>query len=201
MPRQRSIVELIQGLDCEGEIEPRSLIVELGRHGEAATVHLQEAVRHHPSCRVRRWACEALSLVIGKQALPNLIAATRDQHMSVRLHALIALSEYHDDRVIPVITELMQDPSGGIRSNAVVAARLHLERYDALLRHLVAAAKDDKWYVRKEVARALRGHNSVSAQRTLTKLRRDAHPTVRKTAGEPGLRKDDGVYSVMTPSR
>lgn len=128
---------------------------------------------------------------MGQDALPDFIEATRDQHMSVRLHALIALSEYHDDRVIPVIAALMKDTSGGIRCNAVVAARLHLERDDALLRHLIAAAKDDKWYVRKEVARALRDHPSMSARRTLTKLRRDAHPTVRKAAGEPVLSRED----------
>ena len=181
-----AIVELIAALDLEGEIEARAIVAELASRGVEAVAPLRLAIREHRSTRVRRWGCEALALLIGVEAIPDLIAAARDRQMSVRLHALLALSGLRDERVAPILAELIADPSGGVRGNAVAAARGHLA-HPALLRAVIAAADDGKWYVRKEVAVALRGHPDPAALQVGERLRADSHPAVRNAAAkDPG---------------
>lgn len=177
----RTIDQLIAALDIEGEIAARAIVAEIGGCGAAAVAPLRQAIRQHRSARVRRWSCEALALLIGVEAFADLAAAARDPQMSVRLHALIALSGLPDRRVAPVLVELIADPSGGIRGNAVVAAREHLAD-DAVLRAVIAAGDDATWYVRKEVAVALRGHPDPAARRVRERLCADAHPAVRNAA-------------------
>lgn len=182
MVRKPQIETLLKQLDVEGEAEPRRIVAELISRRVDSESNVRTALINNGSCRIRRWCCEVIGGYKDSSLIPALEQATRDSHMSVRLHALIAISDFKDYRAIRAVIRLLQDESGGVRGNAVVACRSFIDSHPEVVTALLPLVNDEKWYVRREVALTLHSSRSDAEKKAIAALRRDQNASVRKAA-------------------
>jgi HEAT repeat protein len=174
------IERLIRGLDVEGEREPRRVVERLVALGSAVVPRLIARLEQVTKPRWRRWIAHALGTLGDPRAIGALKAVLTDPHMTVRLHAMEALSCFPARRVERSLILLLRDPSGGVRVRAIGALiRVGTRRAD---RELLAATRDEKWYVRQEAARALGDLGTKQAGPRLKELLGDPRKAVRAAA-------------------
>ncbi|MBZ0286924.1 MAG: HEAT repeat domain-containing protein [Anaerolineae bacterium] len=124
----------------------------LVRYGAAAMDTLVQHIRHEHS-RARHNVVHALGKLGDAQAVPHLIAATRDADASVRLKATYALGQIGDERAIDALIDRLDDPAQDIQWTA----REVLEAFgEKALPHLIHALTRESIPVR-ELAASLLG--------------------------------------------
>lgn len=155
MTRGRASVRAI--LDTLGSHRPRAeraAVARLVRVRGRVWPALERAARAHRNAHARGVALAALAQRNPRRARPVLLRALGDRTMVVRLRALIGLNRSPwSPAVARAVAELLRDPSGGIRVNAVDA--LARRRVRSAAAALERALRDEKGYVRDHAARAL----------------------------------------------
>lgn len=102
---------------------------------------------------VQRWAVEALGRFPEKLAWPTVSRALRSPHMSVRLHALLAVRGFGNPRRAAALRPLLRDESGGVRINALPVVAGFRPKWLGV--ELKRALRDEKFYVRREARRLM----------------------------------------------
>jgi len=65
--------------------------------------------------------------------------------MSVKLRVMLALEQLKDPKLGSLLLPLLQNPSGGVRVNAIDAiARI---KFPKAAKQLIDATRDQKWYI------------------------------------------------------
>ena len=182
MAKARPIKDLLKRLDVEGEKEPRRIVAELVKRRAVSEPAVTEALLQNPSCRIRRWCCDVIGGFKDPGLVPQLEQATRDSHMSVRLHALVAISAFRIRQAVQAVGGLLNDESGGVRGNAVVACRAYSDEFPEVVPKLLPLINDEKWYIRREVALTLVPSRSGVEKKAIAALKRDGNASVRKAA-------------------
>jgi len=128
----------------------------LQRIGAPATKPLIPALKSKDK-NTRRFAALMLRrFPPSKDALPVLIAATKDGDPGVRLYAVPALEKYGAEAV-PALTESLRDKEFEVRYSAARVLATMGQGVKGVVPALVAATKDQSGLARKGALEALRG--------------------------------------------
>jgi HEAT repeat protein len=159
----------------------RSAVRRLVALGPEAVGPLQRAISEKRNAHARAAAAAALARIAGSRSRRTLLGALDDATMVVRLRALRELDRHAwDDRVGRRVVGLVDDPSAGVRNNAIaiLARRGQRSAAAAIARRL----RDERWHVRQQAAAAL---GLIGGPRALSRLRpsvRDPRKAVREAA-------------------
>jgi len=121
---------------------------------------------------VRRAALQLLALHEHPDVLLAATQAARDQDLQVRLAAIAALGTIDDPQAAGELQRLLDHPAEKIRA-AAVAALAESGAHEALL----AAAEDDSWHVRYQVALSLRSERSSKNSESASAREAAGRPT------------------------
>lgn len=131
---------------AHGDRRQQALIRRLAKTPRAALPILKELAGGGHSPSVQRWAVEALGAMPERAAWPAVARALRSPHMSVRLHAVVAVRGFGNPRRAAALRPLLRDESGGVRVNALAVVGGFRPKW--LGAELRRAARDPKAYVR-----------------------------------------------------
>ena len=118
---------------------------------------------------------------MGPAAVPALIQATSHQAPRVRYWSIAALSAIGDERAVPAITRLLDDPDSLVRAVAV----WHLGRWfdrPEVREKVLAKLRDEDAFVRGWALRLVQARNCREAVPSVRSLLRDKEPSVRYDA-------------------
>lgn len=175
----KKIEALIEKLDTPGDLAAEKVIAALAKIGKPALPFLRIAAQDEANPRIRKWALQALGSLGDKKDAPLLIAALKEERMTVRLHAVKGLARLQLGAA--PIAKLLKDESGGIRLNALYA--LMAIGDVSVLPEIRKCLKDSEWYVRQNACVACGKFADVKAKRELKRLAvEDERKAVREAA-------------------
>lgn len=141
-----------------GEKAQRELIAKYSAQDWFVSLCI-ELTSEHFSISVRRYAHEALAGVAGRRAAVLTKAGLKSQAMTIRLHTLCGIASGAISTRIDWLFPLLQDESGGIRSNVIDV--LQKFRPKKLKPFLALLAQDPKEHIRKQVKKIVEGQRPV----------------------------------------
>ena len=129
-----------------GEKQQRALIEKLAK-GHEAMKWLIELWDESKSTELKRWVAEALGEFNQPECKKRIVAALKDEAMSVKLHAIFAIKKLGDREFGRNLLMLISDKSGGIRMNALDAIYgMRVQGYQDFVEKCLT---DEKEYIRK----------------------------------------------------
>lgn len=146
---------LFAKLKTQSDHKARSAIRQLWRKGPGALPLALSLFKETTDAHQKLWLLEYFGAF--DQALPNriLFAALKNEKMTMRLHALIALRHRGNPRVAARVRPLLKDESGAIRLHAVET--LWALQGQKAKKALLPLRQDAKTYVQRRVKQLLQG--------------------------------------------
>lgn len=136
-----------------GDKKQQALIAQLKKDGKKSLRQLQEIYAGEYPPSVKRWAIEALGSFPARDVIKTLKSALKSPHMTIRLHAMVAIYHLGDSKNAKLLRPLLKDESGGIRINALEILTVYRPKWLKL--ELLKLANDEKTYIRNKVKKIL----------------------------------------------
>jgi len=189
-PTQKGVTEWLLDLesnDAEVVQAAGKALADMGPDAAAAIPRLAQMLSEGRNCNL---AARTLAS-IGSNALPVLIDALANGNPTVRLEAAGAIGTpvfgEAGETAVPALVQCMNDPSPGVRGNAIAALQAIPKRPDIAVPALIAALADPD--VHDNADTVLRKYARLEADATIPMLvqaaRQDQNPVaIRFRAGE-----------------
>ncbi len=163
--------ELIKKLNTSSDKTAERVISALIKSGPAVVPLLLAAAKDLTSPRIRKWSLQALGGIGDKRAAPVLVAALKDERMTVRLHALKGLRRMKYKNGLRAIVAMLKDESGGVRVNALYCLMEFEDK--AVIPQIQKCLLDEQWYIRQTACIACGQLGAVKAKKKLAELATD----------------------------
>ncbi|PCJ61278.1 MAG: hypothetical protein COA79_06775 [Planctomycetota bacterium] len=134
-------------LESEGEKKPLEVLRKILKHKDGEKI-LTALITKEYSISAKRWSVEGLGYFNSKSSVNLTLQALTNDSMTIKLHAIHALSIRGNISQIKKIRPLLKDQWGGIRLNALTTLldfKIKLTKSEIKL-----LKNDDKNYIRKK---------------------------------------------------
>jgi serine/threonine-protein kinase len=191
-------IELICSLLMDPDIEVQSKAVDVAikmRHPE--TCKYLVPVLQDESEYTRRSAVEVLNELADSASIKYLLVAIGDGDWWVRSRACDALAKIGGPRVLQAVMQLISDKDENIRRSAIEI--LNQTKDEAAVEHLIAATRDEDWWVCERSVDALAAIGNTEAVPRLVEMIGENPKTVPSVMRALGQLGDTKVLPKIMP--